>query len=311
MPHSRYLDPDILGKLDRLELRARAVVEGFISGHHRSPFRGFSVEFADYRGYVPGDDLRHVDWRAYARSERYYVKQYELETNMICYVLLDVSESMAYRGKDASADLTKLEYGKLLSASLAFLVSRQADAVGVALFDEGIRTFLPHSTKGAHVHQLCDVLESSGPAGRSRIGPSLRDLAERIARRGLVVLISDLLDDVPGVADGLRRLRTHGHEVVLLHVMDHHELTFPFEGAVQFLGLEGGSKVLCHPRLMRKAYLEELERFRDGVRRAAMACGVDYCLLDTKTGVDVALTAYLAGRERLLRSRHTLGRRHP
>ena len=307
MPRSRYLDPAVLAKIDRLEIRARTVVEGFISGHHRSPFHGFSVEFADYRGYSPGDDLRHVDWRTYARSERYYVKQYELETNMICHVLLDVSESMAYHSRGAAGGMNKLEYGKLLAASLAFLVSRQADAVGLALFDEKVETLLRHSSKGAHVHQLCELLESVAPARQSDIGGALRDLSERITKRGLIVLISDLFDDTPAVADGLQRLRLRGHEVVVLHLLDHYELTFPFEGSVQFLGLETGAKVLCHPRLMRRMYLEEFGRFLDGIRRAAMGCGADYCRIDTHTGPGVALTAYLAGRERLLRKGRSLG----
>jgi uncharacterized protein (DUF58 family) len=307
MSTSRYLDPAVLSKIERLELRARAVVEGFVSGRHRSPFRGFSLEFADYRGYVPGDDLRHLDWRMFARTRRYYVKQYELETNLTCHVLLDVSRSMAYGSPDAHRQLPKLEYAKLLAASLAVLVVRQGDAVGLGLFDRDVRAFLRSSSKEEQVRRLCALLEETPNDGKSDLRAALRALGERLTHRGIVAVISDLFDDPDALRDGLRALRVRGHEVILFHVLDDYELTLPFDGAVQFLGLESGDRLSCHPRLMRKAYVEEVARYLDRVRRLAMSDGVDYACLRTSAGLDAALTGYLAARARLTQGGQAAG----
>lgn len=306
MADSPYLDPGILDRIDRLELRARAVVEGFISGRHRSPFHGFSVEFADYRGYVPGDDIKHVDWRTYARTGRYFVKQYELETNLIAHVLLDVSASMAYHSPEASRGSSKLEYAKLLAASLAFLVVRQSDAVGLGLFDETVRDFVRHSSKDEHIRRICTVLEEAEPEGRSG-AQALRELAERISRRGVVIVISDFFDEVNRIREALERFRVRGHELILFHLLDDYELSFPFEGSVQFRGLESGDRLSCHPRLLREAYLEEVNDYLDRMRRAALGCGADYCRINTTTAVEIALAQYLALRERVTRGSRAVG----
>lgn len=307
MANTPYLDPKILDRIQRLELRARGIVEGFISGRHSSPFHGFSVEFADYRGYVPGDDLKHLDWRTYARTGRYFVKQYELETNLIAHVLLDVSESMDYRSTEAADNLSKLDYGKLLAASLAFLIVNQSDAVGLGLFDNNVREFLRHSSMGMHVQQICATLASAEARNESRTGAALRTLNERIPQRGVVVIISDLFDDVEDIRDALQRLSARRHEVVLFHLLDEYELSFPFEGPVQFHGLETAARVSCNPRLLREAYLEEVDNYLEEIRRVALSCGADYCRVNTRTPVETALAEYLAIRQRLARGSQAAG----
>lgn len=300
---STYLDPEILSKIGRLDLKAKYVVEGFISGMHKSPFKGFSVEFAQHRGYVPGDDLKHLDWVAYAKAERYYIKQYEAETNLVATVLLDASESMAYGSPKASNRLTKLEYGKLLTAALAYLVLEQSDAVAVGIFDETIKDFVERSTRKLHLHRICKALEAISPEKKTGVGTVLHTFAERIRRRGVIVLISDLFDSVENIMAGVQHLRHGGHEVVVLHVMDDDELNFPFEGMVQFKGLEIAQQVLCHPRELKKAYLDEVNRFLTQVRVACQRSNVDYALINTSMPVDVALSAYLASRARMMTGR--------
>jgi len=296
---SRYLDPKVLAKIDRLDLKAKHIVEGYISGMHRSPYHGFSVEFAQYRGYVPGDDLKHLDWKVFAKSGRYYLKQYEEETNLAAYLLLDGSESMAFVSPKAAGGLTKLEYGKLVTASIAHLVLSQSDAAAVAIFDQGIREFIEKSTRDVHIHRICAALETHQPQKRTSIGGMLHELAERIRRRGIVVVVSDLFDDTDNLIAGLRHLRHRGHEVVVLHTLDEFELTLPYDGLIQFKGLEDTGTVLCHPRLIKKQYLEELHKFLTRVRSACLKTGSDYVQLSTTTPVDVALSAYLASRERM------------
>jgi uncharacterized protein (DUF58 family) len=296
---TRYLDPKILAKVGRLDLRARSVVEGFISGMHKSPYQGFSVEFAQHRGYVAGDDLKHIDWRVYGKNERYYIKQYEAETNLVCTVLLDGSESMAYSGTQAADRLTKLEYGKLITAALSYLVVGQSDAAAVAIFNDGLIEHVQPSTRKVHLNRICASLEALTPAKKTAIGPILHTLAERIRRRGVVVIISDLFDSIDSIVDGIRHLKHGGHEIVVLHLMDRDELEFPFEGAVQFKGLEIAQQVLCHPRQLKKAYLAELHKFLEGIKVACQKSQVEYRLIDTTMPVDVSLSAYLASREHM------------
>ena len=298
---SNYLDPDILSKIGRLDLKAKHVVEGFISGMHKSPFHGFSVEFAQHRGYVPGDDLKHLDWRVYAKNGRYCIKQYEAETNLVATVLLDASESMAYAGAQAWGGMSKLEYAKLCCSALAYLVLSQSDAVSLGVFSEDIDEFVERSTRKIHLNRICAELESVEPVRRTAMGPVLRSIGERVRRRGIMVLVSDLLTPVEDLVDGIRRLRHGGHEVVVLHVLDHDELQFPFDGMVQFKGLEIQAEVLCHPRELKKAYLRELEKFLHRVKTVCQQANVDYHLIDTSKPVDVALAAYLGARERMAR----------
>ncbi len=302
---SRYLDPKTLSKIERLELKAKLVVEGFMAGMHRSPYRGFSVEFAQHREYTPGDDIKHIDWRVYARNERYYIKQYEEETNLIAHILLDTSESMAYGGPEAAKGpsgegLTKLEYGKLITAALSYFILKQSDAVAVGLFDAEIRDYIERSTADVHIHRICELLETVEPEEQSDVGPAFHEFAERIRRRGVVVVISDLFDDVDGILKGLQHFRFSGSEVIVFHLLDEYELTFPFEGLIKFRGLEGMGERLCHPRMLKKAYLEELDKYLTRIRIACRRNDVDYVQINTKTPVDVVLTAYLAGRGRAL-----------
>jgi uncharacterized protein (DUF58 family) len=269
---------------------------------HKSPYKGFSVEFAQHRGYVAGDDLKHLDWRVYGKNERLYIKQYEAETNLVTTILMDASNSMAYVSPNAKGASAKLEYAKLVVASLSYLVLGQSDAVAVGIFDEEIREFIPRSTRKVHINRICASLSTIEPGNKTGVGSIMHTIAERVKRRGIIVVVSDLFDKIEDVLSGIQHLRHDGHEVVLLHLLDRDELTFPFEGMVQFKGLEIANQVLCHPRMVKKAYLEELHKFLTTVKGACTRNGVDYVQISTDTPVDVALSAYLTSRERMLLS---------
>jgi uncharacterized protein (DUF58 family) len=291
----RFLDPAVIARLGTMELKARTVVEGFLSGLHRSPFKGFSVEFAEYRQYLPGDDLSTLDWKVYARSDRHYVKKFEEETNLECQLLLDVSASMAYRG---SAPMSKLEYGSVLAASLAFLMNRQRDATGLITFDDRIAFRLPASARPGHLHALLLGLEHLQPGTRSDLGRPLHQLAEALMKRSLVVLISDLLDDPEPAIKGLRHLKFRGTDVVVFQVLDPNELTFPFRGASRFRDLENDDEVTADPATIRAAYLRELASLTLRYDRELRGAGIDYVQLDSSQPLDFALLSYLAARAR-------------
>ena len=258
MPESlRYFDPRTLSRLANLDLIAREVVEGYITGLHKSPYHAFAVEFAQHREYVPGDEIKHVDWKVYARSDRYYIKQYEEETNLRSYFLLDTSESMRY----SSDGISKLEYGCYIVASLTYLLLRQQDSAGLALFDERVHRFIPPRGNPAQLRAILQELERITPRARTRMDVIFHELAERIARRGLVVVISDLFDDPDHILMGLRHFRHKRHEVIVFHVMDEAELTFPFRDSALFEGLEGTGEILTEPRAIRRAYLDQVEAF--------------------------------------------------
>jgi uncharacterized protein (DUF58 family) len=248
----RFLDPAVIARLGTMELKARTVVEGFLAGLHRSPYKGFSVEFAEYRQYLPGDDLSTLDWKVYARSDRHYVKKFEEETNLECHLLLDISASMAYRG---SAPMSKLEYGSVLVASLAYLMNRQRDATGLLAFDDRIAFRMPAGARPGHLHALLLALDRMQPGTQSDVGRPLHQLAESLAKRSLVVLVSDLLDDPAPVIKGLKHLRFRGTDVVVFQVLDPNELTFPFSGASRFRDLESAQEVVADPASVRTAYL--------------------------------------------------------
>jgi uncharacterized protein (DUF58 family) len=291
----RFLDPAIIARLGTMELKARTVVEGFLAGLHRSPYKGFSVEFAEYRQYLPGDDLSTLDWKIYARSDRHYVKKFEEETNLECHVLLDVSASMGYRG---TAPMSKLEYGSVLAASLAFLMHRQRDATGLIAFDDRLRFRLPAGARAGHLHALLLALEKMEPGSQSDLGRPLRQLAEALTKRSLVVLISDLLDDPEPAIKGLRHLKVRGTDVIVFQLLDPNELTFPFRGASKFKDLESAQEVLVDPTAVRRAYLRELAGLTLRFDRELRGAGIDYLQLDTSQPLDFALLAYLAARER-------------
>jgi uncharacterized protein (DUF58 family) len=291
----RFLDPGVIARLGTMELKARTVVEGFLSGLHRSPYKGFSVEFAEYRQYLPGDDLNTIDWKVYARTDRHYVKKFEEETNLECHLLLDQSASMAYKG---SAPMTKLEYGSVLAASLAFLMNRQRDATGLIAFDEQIRLRLPAASRPGHVHAILLALERLQPGLRSNVGRPLHQLAEALLKRSLVVLISDLLDDPEPVVKGLRHLKFRGTDVVVFQLLDPHELTFPFKGAAKFKDIETSEEVVADPSRARTEYLRELAGLTLRYDRELRGAGIDYVQIDTSQPLDFALLTYLSARAR-------------
>ena len=293
----RFLDPAVIARLGTLELKARTIVEGFLTGLHRSPFKGFSVEFAEYRQYMPGDDLSSIDWKVYARSDRYYVKKFEEETNLNCYILLDVSASMGY---GRAGGPTKLEYGQMLAASLAYLMNRQRDAVALTAFDDAIVSMLPPSARPGHLRSVLVTLDRLRLGQKTDVSKPLHVLADAISRRGLVVLISDLLDEPARVVDGLRHFRFRGTDVVVFHVMDPDELTFPFERASKFRDMEVGDEVMAVPSVVRASYLEELERVLEIYRRELGLMGVDYRLANTSEPLEFALMSYFSNRSRYM-----------
>ena len=300
----KYLDPKVLSKITRLDLQARLVVEGFISGLHKSPFHGFSVEFASHREYVPGDDLKHLDWKVHAKTDHYVIKQYEQETNLKATFVLDASESMHYPSagsgraarEDGKGGLTKYQYASAVAASLAFLLLRQQDAVGLAIFDEEIRTHLPASANPNQIKTLVRAIDVIEPKAKTSLEEICHGLAEKLPRRGLVCLISDLFVDVPGLLRGLQHFRHYDHEVMVLHVMDADELEFPFQGNTLFRGLEATGKLTVEPRALRKGYLEALDKFLHDVKRRCVANRIDYKLISTADHLDAALLAFLAAR---------------
>ena len=292
----RFLDPAVIARLGTLELKARTIVEGFLSGLHRSPFKGFSVEFAEYRQYLPGDDLSSIDWKVYARSDRYYVKKFEEETNLDCHLLLDVSASMGY----GSRGVTKMQYGSMLAASLAYLMNRQRDAVGLTAFDEKIVSMLPPSARAGHLRSLLVTLDRLALGSKTDVSKPLHLLADGIVRRGMVVVISDLLDEPERVVDGLRHFRFRGTDVIVFHLLDPDELTFPFERAARFRDMEIGDELMAVPSLVRADYLAELGRMIDAYKRDLSSAGIDYRLIDTSEPLEFALMSYLSSRSRTM-----------
>jgi len=291
----RFLDPAVIARLGSMELKARTVVEGFLSGLHRSPYKGFSVEFAEYRQYMPGDDLSTLDWKVFARSDRHYVKKFEEETNLECHVLLDVSASMGYRG---SAAMSKVEYGSVLAASLAYLMHRQRDATGLIEFDDRIRGRLPASARPGHLHAILLALEKIAPGAKSDVGRPLHQLAEALGKRSLVVLISDLLDEPDRVVRGLKHLRFRGTDVIVFQVLDPNELNFPFRGAARFTDVESADVVTADPARVRQQYLEAMAALRGRYEKELRGAGIDFLTLDSSKPLDFALLAYLDARSR-------------
>lgn len=291
----RFIDPAVLARLGTMELKARTVVEGFLSGLHRSPYRGFSVEFAEYRQYMPGDDLSTLDWKVYARSDRHYVRKFEEETNLEGQLLLDASASMGYRG---SAALSKLAYGSILTASLAFLMKRQRDAAGLTIFDDRILSRLPASARPSHLHALLLALDALPVGRRSDPSRPLRQLADGLTRRSLVVLVSDLLHDPEVVLAGLRHLKARGNDVIVFQVLDPNEITFPFTRAATFRDVESEAELTAEPLAIRADYLKALGDLNETYRRGLAGAGIDYVPLDTSQPLDFALLRYMAARAR-------------
>jgi uncharacterized protein (DUF58 family) len=292
----RFLDPETLLRLGKINVVARSVVEGFITGLHKSPHHGFSVEFSEHRPYTPGDELRHLDWIAYAKTNRYYIKQYEQETNLRAYILLDCSSSMNY---SSGKGLTKLEYGCFLAATLTYLMTRQQDVVGLVAFDNKIRLHMPPAGSAAHVNELCRQLENLKSGEVTSLAKPFHDLAEMIKRRGLIIIISDLYDDENEVIKAIRHFRHKKHGVVLFHTFDAAELEFPFSRLTQFLDLETHEKFQVDPKSVREAYLSELRAFIDRYKKACSDSDTEYVLTDTSVPYGFLLRSYLARRQRM------------
>ncbi len=289
---SQLLQSDVLARAESLGLMARRVVEGLRVGDHKSPYRGFSVEFVQHREYVPGDDPKHIDWKSYGRSDRYTIKQYEQETNFAAHLLVDGSNSMRY-GDGAT---NKMAYAKLLAASLAYIVIKQRDSASLRIFDSAWRAELPASSQMSHVQTICHKLEAATPAEKTGTGALLEQLADRVSRRGLVFLISDCFDDVGPLLKGLRHLRFRGHEVVVFHVVHPDETEFPLDGSVRFVDLEGADEFMTRPHLLRPSYLRAVNAFLAELRRGCETSGVDYVPMPTGRPLAAALGEYFVRR---------------
>jgi uncharacterized protein (DUF58 family) len=292
------LDPAVVARLAHLDVRARLVVEGFIAGMHRSPFHGFSVEFAEHRPYMPGDPLKNLDWKVWGRTDRFLLKQYTEETNLRCHLLVDLSGSMAFRSPRAA--MSKLEYAQCLAAALAYLMLHQQDAVGVLLFADRALRYVPPRAVRSHLDVVLRTLGALEPQGRTRVGPALHELAERIKRRGLVVLCSDLMDRPTEVLAGLQHFRHNHHEVVVFHVLDPEEREFPYTESSTFVDMESGEKLTTEPWEIARRYRERLAAWIAQYRAQCRDQRIDYVPLDTRTPFDQALLAYLEKRSRLL-----------
>jgi uncharacterized protein (DUF58 family) len=297
MLHHRTImqfDPTSLAKYGRLTMIARQIVEGFLTGVHRSPYKGFSVEFAEHRQYFPGDEIRHIDWRAYGKTDRFYIKEFEEETNLKAYLLVDASGSMAYQGQGPS----KFEYAQYVAASLAYLMLHQLDAVGLMVHDNKVRELLQPRASSKHLMHLIHTLDQARPGGETSLAPLWHELAGQLRQRGMVVVLSDCFDEVGPLLHALRRFRHGRHEVLLFHILAPEEIEFPFKKWTQFRNLErAGHRVLADPHRLRRDYLENFNRFCTQLREQTGQLQVDYHLMRTDEPVERALGIYLTKRQ--------------
>jgi uncharacterized protein (DUF58 family) len=294
--YRKYLQPEVVAKLHNMELVARLVVEGFITGLHKSPYHGFSVEFAEHRQYMPGDEIKHIDWKIYGRTDRYYIKQFEEETNLKAYLILDASRSMSF---GSESRISKLEYASYIVASLAHLMVQQRDAVGLTVYDETIRTYMPpHATK-TYLKEILRRLEQLEASNKTAIADSLHQIAERIKRRGLVIILSDLFDKPDQVMSALRHFRHKKNEVVVMQVLDPLEKSFAFGKDAVFKDLETKEELTTQPWHIQKAYQEAMKQFLERYKKECREHAIDYVLLDTATPFDVALIEYLHKRQKM------------
>ncbi len=291
----KLLDAATIARLGAMDVRARTVVEGFVSGLHKSPYKGFSVEFAEHRQYMPGDPLKTVDWKVYGKSDRFYVKEFEEETNLRTYLVIDGSASMGF----TTGEVSKFDYSRYLSAALAYLMIRQQDSVGVLLFDEEIRRFIPPRSAGKHLHVILTELEKARPSAGTKLAETLHRLADRLKRRGLVVLMSDLFDDPDDVLFALRHFKHKRNEVVVFHVLDAAERKFGFQREAIFEDMENKEEMLVRPWEIQREYQDAVQKWVDRYRRTCREIGVDYVPMHTETPFDTALLAYLDKRRRL------------
>lgn len=294
--YRKYLQPDTVSKLKGLELRARMVVEGFITGLHRSPYHGFSVEFAEHRQYMPGDNIKDIDWKVLAKTDRYYIKQYEEETNLKGYLLLDCSRSMAYSSDNR---LSKFDYAGLLCGALSYMMLRQRDAVGLVTYDDKIRRYIPPRSRSGHLHVLLNEISSQRPSDKTDISNALHQMAEQIKRRGLIVILSDLLDEPQKIISGLRHFRYYKHEIIVFHILDPRERDFNFGSEAIFKDMETGEEISTLPYQIKKDFSKQVASFVDEISSACRQANIDYHQIDTSMSFDRALYAFLGKRERL------------
>ncbi|MBC8213867.1 MAG: DUF58 domain-containing protein [Candidatus Marinimicrobia bacterium] len=295
MTKSQYLTPEIISRLDNLSLKARLVVEGFIVGLHKSPYHGFSVEFSEHRAYGPGDEIRHIDWKLWGKTERYYVKQFEEETNLRAYLLVDQSKSMDYR----SDKVSKLDYAQILSASLGYLMLKQQDAVGLSLFDSEIRGTIPPRSKSSHLNVLIGEMSKIQPGPETKISPVLHHFAEAIKKRGLIILISDLFDNPEDILSGLKHFRHKRHEVIVFHILDPQEMKLDFTKRTMFKDMETGEKIVTEPWHIQKDYQKTMKDFSDFFKKHCRQNNIDYIPITTDNPLDIALGEYLIKRKRI------------
>ncbi len=288
-----YLRPDVIRQVARLDLRARFIVEGLLAGLHSSPYQGFSVEFSEHRKYSPGDDLRTIDWNVYAKTDRFYVRKFEAETNLQAYLLMDCSASMGYAG---GGRMTKMDYAICLAAALGYMMIHQQDAVGLVTFDRKVRTFMPPRTKRSHLMNLLGELAATRPTGGTDLAAALHEVAERVRKRSLMVLVSDLISDQDAVLDALHHVRYRGHDLIIFQVLDHSERTFDFDEPARFEEPETGEHVAADARAIRAGYLEEIEAFIESYRREAQNVRADFVTVDNAMTFDKALTEFLIQR---------------
>jgi uncharacterized protein (DUF58 family) len=292
---NQYLSPTLLSKLDNLSLKARMVVEGFIVGLHKSPYHGFSVEFSEHRSYGTGDEIRHIDWKLYGKTDRFYIKQFEEETNLLTHLLVDQSQSMDY----SSHGMSKLEYAKIMAAALAYLMLKQQDAVGLTLFDSEIRDYLPPRSKSSHLNALFARLNKIQPGPETAIAPMLHKSAEAIKKRGLIILISDLFDNPEDVISGLKHFRYRGHEVLVIHVLDPQELALKFNERTRFKDMETGEEIITEPWHIQKDYQESISKLCNYYKSICRKNKMDYILANTDIPLNAVLTEYLVKRKRI------------
>jgi uncharacterized protein (DUF58 family) len=289
----KYLDPHTLASLEGLDLQARMVVEGYVAGMHPSPYHGFSVEFAEHREYVPGDDIRHVDWKVWSKTDKLYLKQYDEETNLLLYLLLDTSESMGYASRD---NLTKLHYAQIVVAALSYMVLQQQDSVGLVVFDDVVRHYLRPAGHPSQLKEVLHLVDATPAREKSDLGTVFHDLAERFKKRGVVAVCSDLFDEPARVLTGLKHFRHRRHEVIVFHILDPAELEFPFRDTTLFRGLEDMPAILTDPYALKRAYQEELAAFLNELETGCRIVDIDYVPLRTDQTLDIALSSYLASR---------------
>jgi uncharacterized protein (DUF58 family) len=296
--YQKYLNPQTLASIEGLDLQARMIVEGYVAGMHPSPYHGFSVEFAEHREYVAGDDIRHVDWKVWSKTDKLYLKQYEEETNLLLYLLLDTSESMSYA---SAGNVTKLQYAQFIAAALGYMVLQQQDSVGLAVFDDMVRRYLKPAGQPTHLKELLHVMDITPAREKSDLGVVFHDLAERFKKRGVVAIFSDLFDDVSRIVAGLKHFRHRRHEVIVFHILDPAELEFPFRETTLFKGMEGLSEILTEPQALRRAYQAEIGAYLAEIRRECQMINIDYVAIRTDQELDTALSSYLASRATRIR----------